>query len=134
MRDTTHKTFTGARVRHHNPYKKQTISYFSRPEDAATGSSDDLEIHSKVDNEQQAEAKGKYALSKNNTQGVTGDIVLPGNLLFVSGNNFQLNGAGKLSGIYHILEATHTINQSGGHQVAGNIKRLKTIDPIFFMP
>lgn len=136
MRDTTHKTYTGARVRHHDPYRKQTISYFSRPDDQspADGSVDDLEVHAKVDNEQQAEAKGKYALSKSNTQGVTGDIVLPGNLLFVSGNNFQLNGAGKLSGIYHILEATHTINRTGAHLSAGNVKRVKTIDPIFYKP
>lgn len=134
LRDTTNKTFKRARVRHHNPYKKEVVSYFSKEddEDAAPDSADDLEIRTRVENDQQAEAKGKYALFKSNTEGVGGDVVLPGNLLFVSGNNFQLNGAGRLSGIYHILEATHTLTQAGAYQVAGNIKRVKTIDPVYY--
>jgi len=134
LRDTTHKTFKRARVKHHNPYKKQVVSYFSKEddEDSAPGSVDDLEIRTRVENDQQAEAKGKYALFKSNTAGVGGDVIAPGNLLFVSGNNFQLNGAGSMSGIYHILEATHTLTQAGAWQVAGNIKRVKTIDPVFF--
>ncbi|MBV7529041.1 phage late control D family protein [Chitinophaga sp. sic0106] len=133
LRDTTNKTFKNSKVRHHDPYKKQTVSYFSKADDnAPSQSADDLEIRSRVENEQQAEAKGKYALFKSNTEGVGGDIVLPGELLFVSGNNFQLNGVGRMSGIYHILESTHTINRDGGYQTAGNIKRVKTIDSVNF--
>lgn len=135
LRDTTHKTYSGARVRHHDPFKKQTVSYFSKPDESEESESiDDLEIHSKVENEQQAEAKGEYALSKNNTAGVQGDIVLPGNLLFVSGNNFRLEGVGKLSGVYHILEATHTISRTGAHQCAGMVKRVAVIDSIYHKP
>lgn len=133
LRDQSHKTFKKARLKHHDPYKKNTTSYLTNDDDEASDgdSADDLELRSSVDNKQQAEAKSKYALFKNNTQGVGGDVVLPGHLLFVSGNNFQLHGAGMLSGVYHILEATHSIGQSGGYQTSGNIKRLKTIDPQF---
>ncbi|SHN45946.1 phage late control D family protein [Chitinophaga sp. CF418] len=133
LRDQSHKTFKKAKLRHHDPYKKETVSYFSKDddEDSDSDSADDIEIRSNVDNKQQAEAKSKYALFKNNTQGVGGDIVLPGHLLFVSGNNFQLHGAGNFSGLYHILEATHSISQSGAYQTSGNIKRLKTIDSQF---
>jgi phage protein D len=134
LRDQTHKTFKKAKLKHHDPYAKQTVSYLSKDndEDSDEDSADDLEIRVKAENAQQASAKGKHALFKNNTQGVGGDIVLPGHLLFVSGNNFQLNGAGNFSGIYHIIEATHSISRSGAHQVAGNIKRVKTIDPSFY--
>lgn len=132
LRDQTNKTFAKAKLKHHDPYAKTTVSYLSKEdEESDSDSVDDLEMRVKAENPQQAEAKGKHALFKNNTQGVGGDIVLPGNLLFVSGNNFQLNGAGKLSGIYQILEATHLISNSGAYQCAGNIKRVKTIDPSF---
>lgn len=127
LRDTTHKTFKNVKVKHHDPYKKQVVSYFFADGDGDAGDDgdDDLEIRTRVENKQQAEAKGKHALFKGNTEGVGGDVVLPGNLLFVSGNNFSLAGFGQFNGTYHILESTHSINRDGGHQVAGNIKRVK---------
>lgn len=132
LHDTTHKTFKRCRVKHHDPSSKEVIEYIEDYDNSDTEeeSYDDLEIRTRVENKQQAESKSKYALFKNNTQGVGGDISMPGNLLFVSGNNFQLNGAGKLSGIFHILESTHLINRGGGYVTSGNIKRVKTIDPV----
>lgn len=128
LRDTTHKTFKSVKVKHHDPYKKQTVSYFFKDDDDTDGdSSDELELRTRVENPQQAEAKGKHALFKGNTEGVGGDVILPGHLLFVSGNNFSLTGIGQMSGTFHILEATHTVNREGAYQVAGNIKRVQKI-------
>lgn len=134
LRDQSHKTFKQVNLKHHDPSTKSTVSYSSKSDDpdADTMSADSLELRVKADNAQQAAAKGKYALFKNNTQGAGGDVVLPGNLLFLAGNNYQQNGLGQLSGIYHILESTHTINRSGGYITSGNIKRVKTIDSSFF--
>jgi phage protein D len=131
LKDTTHKTFKKATIKHHDPKTKETIVY-EENDDSEEGSEDDLEIRTRVENKGQAEKKAKYALSKNNTAGTGGDITMPGNLLFVSGNNFQLNGAGKMSGIYHILESTHVISRSGAYQTSGEIKRVKTIDSSYF--
>jgi phage protein D len=132
LRDTTHKTFKKCRVKHHNPGSKETIAYEEDYDnsDGENDSEDDLELRVRVENKSQAQKKAKYGLFKNNTQGVGGDISLPGNLLFVAGNNMQLNGAGKFSGVFHILESTHTISRSGAYQTSGNIKRVKTIDPV----
>ena len=131
LRDTTHKTFKKARVKHHNPVSKEVIEYVENY-DGEDESTDDLEIRSRVENKGQAEKKAKYALFKNNTEGLGGDISIPGNLLFVAGNNFQLHGAGNFSGIFHILESTHTISRSGAYLSSGNIKRVKTIDSSYF--
>lgn len=132
LKDTTHKTFKKSRLKHHDPMSKEVIdfsaNYNDDGEDEEESGQDDLELRSRVENKRQAEAKAKHALFKTNTQGIGGDIVMPGNLLFVSGNNFQLNGAGIFSGIFHILESVHTLNRAGAYQTAGNMKRVKRID------
>ena len=85
---------------------------------------DDLNMYDSVENKQQAEAKGKYALHRKNTQGVTCEIELPGNVLFISGNNFQINEAGHFNGKYQITEATHKITTDGSYSTSGSGKRL----------
>lgn len=135
IKDTTIKTFKSAKVKHHDPISKEVIEFAADYEDIDEedgGSSDDLEIRSRVENKQQAEAKAKHALDKGNTAGVGGDISIPGNLLFLSGNNFQFNGIGNFSGIYHIVESTHSVDPGGGYSTSGQIKRVKKIDSTFF--
>ncbi|MDI3319996.1 phage late control D family protein [Pinibacter soli] len=135
VHDQTHKTFKACRVRHHDPLTKDVQEFTANPDDDSDSdvdSSDTLEIRGRVENKQQAEQKARYALYKNNTEGVGGDITLPGNILFVSGNNFQLNGAGNFSGIFHIMESSHSISSNGAYVTSGNIKRVKTIDSVNF--
>jgi uncharacterized protein len=125
--DTTHKTFKSVKVKHHNSKSKEVIEYDEDFEDSEGGedSADDLEIRTRVENKQQAEAKGKHALSQANTKAVSGTISVSGNLLFVSGNNLKLDGYGKLDGTYHIEEAEHKIDKQGAYSSSGDIKRVK---------
>ena len=74
---------------------------------------DALNIRERLENEQQAEAVGSAALLKNNLNQQEGSITIPGNTLFVAGNNFQFTGVGKLSGKYHISASEHSITKSG---------------------
>ena len=124
LKDTTNKTFKAARTRHHDPLSKEQIEYVQSLPDE-TDSDDDLELHSRVENKQQAEKKTKYALYKGNTEGVGGDINMPGNLLLVAGNNLQLADLGAFNGTYHILESTHNIDRDGSYTSGANIKRVQ---------
>lgn len=89
---------------------------------------DVLEIKSRVENKQQAEAKAKSALHKTNSQECTGSMSMPGNTLIVAGNNFELTGMGTLSGINHIISSKHTIDKSGGYITTCEVKRISKID------
>ena len=89
---------------------------------------DVLEVKSRVENKQQAEAKAKSALHKTNSQECTGSMSMPGNPLIIAGNNFELTGMGTLSGINHIISSKHTIDSSGGYITTCEVKRVAKID------
>jgi hypothetical protein len=74
---------------------------------------DSMEMIDRVEDEPQAEAVGAAALLKNNLNQQEGSITIPGNTLYIAGNNFQFTGIGKLSGKYHISASEHQINRSG---------------------
>lgn len=123
--DTTVKTFKKARVRHLNQDDNEVVEFETGEQN--NGSADSLEIHSRAENRQQAEAKASHALSKKNTAGVSGDIVVPGNILLVSGVNFELTGYGIFSGKYHINQSDHMISRDGAYQTTMNVKRVATV-------
>lgn len=128
FKDTTNKVYKSSSVKHHDPKTKQNISFeeSSEDDDDDNSSSDDLNLYDRVENKQQAEAKAKYALHNKNTRGVTCELQLPGNILFVSGNNFQITDTGKFNGKYHIEEAHHSITRDGSYVSSGSAKRLST--------
>jgi len=89
--------------------------------------SEDEEIdYSNSENKQQAEAKAKAVMHLAATNQFEGSISMEGNDLAVAGNNFQLNGMGKLSGKYHIKSSSHKMDNDGGRTVGLEIKRLQT--------
>jgi len=65
---------------------------------------------------------------KSESNQVTGSLSTIGNVRLVAGNNFQLNGIGRNSGIYHITESTHSISVDSGYITSVSVKRLKTVD------
>lgn len=119
--DKTTGTYKQVKQRWHNPAKKKVINHEANGE---SESSDVLEINHRAENEQQAEAIGKAALHRANSITKEGSVSVPGNLLFVAGNNFSLQRLGKLSGKWHIKQSTHTLNR-GGYTTDGEIKFLK---------
>jgi hypothetical protein len=49
---------------------------------------------------------------------------MEGNALVVAGNNIQINGLGKLTGIYHILQSTHSVERGSGYATSIEAKRV----------
>lgn len=95
-----------------------------------TKSGDESVTYSKAENKKQAEAKAKAVMHLSAQNQFEGSIEFGGDNikidLMVAGNNFQLNGIGKLSGKYHIQSSSHKLDKSGARTVAAEIKRLQT--------
>ena len=125
LTDKSVKTFKAAKVTYHNPKKKEvvskTVTAGGSEQGTAIGGANDvtaadtLEIHTKAENEQQAEAMAKAALHKANTTGQEGRFTVIGNQLLVAGNNIELEGLGNYSGLWHIKTSVHRIDRSGGY-------------------
>lgn len=91
--------------------------------------SEDEEVdYSYSENKQQAEAKAKAVMHLSAKNQFEGNIEISNEEFYdlaCAGNNFQLNGIGKLSGKYHIESSTHKLDKSGGRTVDCEIKRLQ---------
>jgi phage protein D len=80
------------------------------------GQSDNvLQVRTKAENKEQADAIGKAALFNANSETRTGSLTVPGNLLLVAGSSFELTGVGRLSQKYIILSSTHDIADGGAY-------------------
>jgi phage protein D len=72
-----------------------------------------LQVRVKAENQEQADAIAKAALYNANSETRTGSITLPGSLLLVAGNNFDMVDAGRFSQKYNIKSSTHNISNGG---------------------
>lgn len=133
IRDKSADTYRKAIATAHNPDTKETVESDTE-EDDDVDVSDILEIRRKAENKQQAERMAIAELHWKNSMQQEGSIVVPGNPLLISGVNFELTGVGKLSGIYNILESTHSLDRSGGYSTSLSIKRVQKIDSSKFKP
>lgn len=129
--DKTLQTYSAATVKYHNPDTKDvnkfTVETVANADDVPFKfivPEDTLEIKVKAENNKQAEAKARAALYRANSLQQEGNITLEGNPYLVAGNNFELTGMGKISGIFHITSATHTISKSDGWSVSLEVKRV----------
>lgn len=131
LKDVTAKTFRKARIRHHEPKKKKIVNYIAveNKKIYSSAKNDDLEMHVRAENEQQAEAKVRYSLYKHNSRMVEGDFECDGDILILSGNNIELQKIGEYSGLFAIEESTHTIDREGGYKCKGKVKKIANIDP-----
>jgi hypothetical protein len=129
IKDNTMQTYLGTRIKYHFPKTKSTISYATTSDgdrgDSVDGSGDNLELRGRVENQQQAQAMGDYALHLSNGRMVMGDIETSGNLLLVSGNTIQLPDLGKFSGTYMIESAHHSLTRDGAYKTSAGIYRVK---------
>jgi phage protein D len=133
--DKTLQTYKQVNVKYHNPENK-TVSEYKVSNDfnpifplldkpfQSTNSNDTLNIHTKAENNQQAEEKAKVALYRANSLQQEGNISTPGNPYLCAGVNFDLTGLGKISGTFHIMSSTHRVDRSGGWTIDAEIKRV----------
>jgi len=139
FKDKVQRVYSKAKVKHHNPAKKEVIeAEYSTPEKTnADGetftqetSDDVLVIHSKAETKEQADIKAQAALHSKNSKAKEGSITLEGTpetVLILAGNNFDLEGNGILSGKYHVITSTHTLNKSSGYEISAEIKSVGTV-------
>lgn len=129
INDKSFLTYKDARIKYHHPAKKSVITHTATEtnETVNTTKVDTLELRTKAENQGQAELKTKIALYRANSLQQGGTITLPGNVLYVAGNNIELTGLGFLSGKYHIVKSEHFVTKSGGYVCSLEIKRVALI-------
>lgn len=129
VRDKTVGTFKKAKVRYQDPKSAKVVEadVDKVGEDAYddTAGADELVIHSKAENNGQAQAQAKAALHKANSKQQSGSLTLEGEPLLVGGNKFTLNDMGKMSGAWYIMSSTHDFSKSGGYTTTLEINRVK---------
>lgn len=132
-KDKSFATYNNANVKSHNPNANRVVQSNYTVEQQANKAGiefsylkegETLNIRNKAESEQQANAKTKAALHKANSLQQTMNLELPGNVLILAGNNGELSGFGKLSGIWHVLTSTHTIAKDSGYICSAELKRV----------
>lgn len=139
IKDKVSETYQSVEVKYHHPKKKKLITGSASIADTETIknpdgvsftlplAADTKVIHTKVDNEAQAKAIAKAQLYRANTQQQSGNIDTNGDMKIQAGNNIRLEKMGELSGIYHVVSSTHTIDKDNGYKTSADIKRVAVI-------
>jgi phage protein D len=129
IRDKTSNTFKKAVVKYHDPTDKTVKEFEESSNTNADGAAiedttadDTIEVRTKAENTNQAQLKAKAAMYRANSRQKEGSITVIGNPLLLAGNNIELTGLGTISGKYHIMESTHSIDGSGGYVTNLNLK------------
>lgn len=115
------ETYSAVVVKYWDPEKKQEVYHIEKDPKVTTGS--EKKITTKVENKEQAEALAKGTLKKLNKLQFEGELTLPGDVALVAGAKIKLRDLGKLSGIYIIEEAHHSISKNSGYTVEIKIRR-----------
>lgn len=128
--DKTSQTFKAVQINYHNPKKKEVISYGKKESDPAFKDvkGDTLVLHSRVENQPQAEIVAKTALYNANSLQQEGIIDVVGNVFLVAGINIELVGFGVFSGRYFIRRSTHIPTAGDGYITSIDIKRVGLVD------
>lgn len=134
FKDKIGGTYKAAAVKHRNPDNNEVIeSETDSGElegDYGDTSNDTLEVRSKAENQEQADAKSKAALHDKNSESKSVTITTGANKYCVAGVNFEFTGMGAASGKYHIISASHTIDRDSGYSIESEIKHVDKVDPV----
>jgi len=128
FKDKTSEIFKGTEIKFHNPNANKVVSSirsgsFLGQDKSYVDQLDTLEIREKVENAEQANIKAEAYIHRKVSLQQTGNITGPGNVLLISGNNIDLTGMGVFSGIWHILNSTHSVNAEG-YSTSVEMKRI----------
>lgn len=125
LRDQVRTVPKAVKIRHHDPAKKQLVSYHlvngevtAVPSSASkvTTSADTRKRRRRVTSEAEAKARAKADQAKANRERTTGNWSLMGRPNLVSGNVVSLLDAGKLGGDFLITAARHRFTRDGGYE------------------
>jgi hypothetical protein len=134
IKDKASVIYHAASVKSHNPNKNKVVKSTYTVEQQTNNdgiqfnylktADNTLEVRTKTENEQQANAKSEAALHFVNSLQQTASITLIGNVLLLAGNNIELTGFGRCSGIWHILKSTHSRNRGSNGVTSAELKRI----------
>jgi phage protein D len=134
IRDKSSQIFAVASVKSHNPNKNKVIKSAYTVEQVANNdgiqfnylkeAQNSLEVRSKTESEQQAIVKVSAALHFVNSLQQTASVTMIGNVILLAGNNVELTGFGRLSGIWNILKSTHSIDRGQNYRTTVEMKRV----------
>lgn len=150
FRDTTSRIYKTAKVGYDDPktgeyvltesdyitnFKKMAAELNYPPEVTADiirqfqkSTIDVTTVFSKTEDQHQAQLKAQSILHNSNTKQQMGNIRITGYPLLVAGNNIEVTGVGKMSGVYHIVSSEHTIDWSQGYITTVEVKRIGFLD------
>jgi phage protein D len=132
--DKCNETYKSVQVRHKSTKNKAAITYDGDDEDSDIEpfKEDILVTKTRAENKQQAERKGKFALHQANTQGKSGSLTMPGNVLILAGNNCDVTEYGNFSGKYFIVTSKHTVTPDGGYVTSADLRCVASIDTKYY--
>lgn len=122
FKDSSYGTAKKANVTYYDPLSEDLTDFEVGAEDTEFDfgaedmvgiKEDTINIRTKAENKQQAEAKAKASLHEANSKQVTGSLEMEGDPLLMAGQNVTLSGFGKLSGVFNIVSAEHSIDRQG---------------------
>lgn len=132
FKDKTSQIFKGTMVKFHNPNSNKLVqanrpaNFISEEKGYTDALPENVINGKKVENEEQANAIAEAANYRQISLQQTGSIGVPGNILMISGNNFNLHGMGAMSGVWHILSSEHAVSRSG-YTCSADIKRVGAV-------
>lgn len=122
IKDKVVGTYVRMQNRYYHARKKLVID--NSMNSAGTGSVDVHRTHCKVDNDEQGIQRVGGRLYKKNMDQVQIDVVMPGNVYILAGNNVNTEGFFNYNGVYMISEATHTISRDGSYITSAVFKKI----------
>lgn len=134
IKDKATQVYNKAAVKSHNPNTNKVVQSTTTVQTVANNdgvqfnylkeADNTLAVHTKTENAQQATAKSEAALHFVNSLQQTASITTIGNMLLLAGNNVELTGFGRCSGIWHILKSTHSRSKSSNGVTTLELKRI----------
>ncbi|ECI4008073.1 phage protein D [Salmonella enterica subsp. salamae] len=125
LRDTLHEVYKGVKNKHQNSQTRTLVTFnadnttTTRTEkktrsSGMSTSSDIINTSDRVQNDEEARAKGKAKLDRKNEYKHAGTLSLEGDLSLRAGASVMLSGFGKSDGKWLIISARHSLARSSG--------------------
>ncbi|EHN1693823.1 phage protein D [Salmonella enterica subsp. enterica serovar Newport] len=125
LRDTLHEVYKGVKNKHQNSQTRTLVTFnadnttTTRTEKKSSSSgmstsSDIINTSDRVQNDEEARAKGKAKLDRKNEYKHAGTLSLEGDLSLRAGGSVTLSGFGKSDGKWLIISARHSLARSSG--------------------
>lgn len=122
FRDKTSQVYAAATVTSRSARQNKVKKWDIKA--GQNGSKDMLIINTPAATDAVASAKAKGGLSETNKDKITGSVTVPGRSTLVAGVNIELTGFGNFSGLWHVTQASHTVDPSTGWVTDLSIRKL----------